>query len=154
MIFPYRFRYLCCGHPESHQLYFGKLEKIIEEIKRIIRHLKYIQQYKPCEMKDLLCNLSDWFYEKSKNNLVLLLLLAVFLSFNALIFPYFYKLYGLQDHVLLDLQFGYTPEFAHAVLAGYGDYGRQRIMVFTGIVDNVYPLICGIGAGILVKAGF
>jgi hypothetical protein len=90
-----------------------------------------------------LCNLSSWFYEKSKNNLVLLLLLAVFLSFNAFIFPYFTKLYGLQDHVILDLQFGFTPEFAHAILTGYGEYGRHGIMVFTGIVDNIYPLIYG-----------
>jgi len=94
-------------------------------------------------MKVLLCNLSSWFYEKSKNNPGLLLLLAVFLSFNAFIFPYFTKLYGLQDHVLLDLQFGFTPEFAHAVLAGYGEYGRHGIMVFTGIVDNIYPLLYG-----------
>ncbi|TVQ92478.1 MAG: hypothetical protein EA393_03475 [Bacteroidetes bacterium] len=94
-------------------------------------------------MKDLLCNLSSWFYEKSKNNLVLLLLLAVFLSFNAIIMPYFAKLYGLQDQVLLDLQFGFTPEFAYTVLAGYGEYGRQGIMVFTGIVDNIYPLVYG-----------
>ncbi|MBW6479140.1 MAG: hypothetical protein K0B37_06895 [Bacteroidales bacterium] len=102
-------------------------------------------------MKDLFYNLSSWFYEKSKSNLVLLLLLAVFLSFNAFIFPYFSKLYGLQDHVLLDLQFGFTPEFAHAVLAGYGDYGRQGIMVFTGIVDNVYPLVYGSLLALLIS---
>jgi len=94
-------------------------------------------------MRELICNLSEWFYEKSKNNLVLLFLLAVFLSFNAFIFPYFVKLYGLKDHVILDLQFGFTPEFAHAVLASYGEYGRHGIMVFTGFVDNIYPLVYG-----------
>ena len=94
-------------------------------------------------MKDLLCKLSEWFYEKSKNNLVLLILLAVFLSFNAFIFPYFTGLYGLQDHVILDLQFGFSPEFAYTILAGYDEYGRHGIIVFTGIVDNVYPLVYG-----------
>ena len=94
-------------------------------------------------MKDLLCKLSVWFYGKSKNNLVLLLIMAVFLSFNAFIFPYVIKLYGLQDHVILDLQFGFTPEFAHAVLAGYGEYGRQGIMLFTGIIDTIFPLVYG-----------
>lgn len=102
-------------------------------------------------MKDLLCNLSDWFYEKSKNNLVLLLLLAVFLSFNAFIFPYFTRLYGLQDHLILDLQFGFSPEFAYTILAGYDEYGRHGIMVFTGIVDNLYPLVYGSLLALLIS---
>ncbi len=102
-------------------------------------------------MKALLRKFSEWFYEKSKNNLVLLLLMAVFLSFNAFVFPYFTKLYGLQDHALLDLQFGFTPEFAHAVLAGYGEYGRQGMMLFTGIVDTVYPLVYGSFLALLIS---
>lgn len=94
-------------------------------------------------MKVLLSNLSEWFYEKSKNNLLLILMLAVFISFHAFIFPYIIKLYGLQDHVILDLQFGFAPEFAYAVISGYGEQGRQGIMVFTGIADMIYPLVYG-----------
>ena len=102
-------------------------------------------------MKDLLCNLSEWFYEKSKNNLVLLLLMAVFLSFNAFIFPYFTKLYNLQDHVILDLQFGFTPEYANAVISGYGEHGRLGIMVFNGIIDSIYPLVYGSLLALLIS---
>ncbi len=94
-------------------------------------------------MKALLCNLSDWFYEKSKNNLALLLLLVVFLSFQAFLFSYIIKLYGLQEHVILDLKFGFNPEFAFEVISGYCERGRQGIMVLTGIVDMIYPLIYG-----------
>lgn len=90
-----------------------------------------------------ICKLSAWFYKKSKNNLVLLLLLAVFLSFQAFLFQYIIKLYGLQDHVILDLNFGFNPEFAFDVISGYGERGRQGIMVFTGIVDMIYPLVYG-----------
>jgi hypothetical protein len=87
--------------------------------------------------------ISEWLDERSRNNLVLFLLLAVFLSFNIFIIPFFLKIYGLQDHIILDLQFGFTPEFAYTVLAGYGEYGREGIMVFTGIVDSLYPLVYG-----------
>ncbi|MFN2395358.1 MAG: hypothetical protein ABR597_06685 [Bacteroidales bacterium] len=90
-----------------------------------------------------LCKFSEWMDEGSRSNFILLLLPALFIFFNVFVIPYFINLYGLQDHELLDLQFGFTPEFAHAVLADYGEYGRHGIMVFTGIVDTAYPLVYG-----------
>ncbi len=94
-------------------------------------------------MNTKLLKFSAWLNQKSRSNLLLFLLFIVTPAFSVLVFPYFRALYGLYDHAFLDTQFGFTPEFARAIMESYGDYGRKGVALITGIVDSVYPFVYG-----------
>ncbi|MDA3866479.1 MAG: hypothetical protein PF489_06995 [Salinivirgaceae bacterium] len=85
---------------------------------------------------------SEWL--KSRSSIFnILLFLVGFITLTVFIFPYFKTHYGLQNAVLLDVLFGFSPERAYDIIASYGDYGRKGIFVITGIVDFIYPLVYG-----------
>jgi hypothetical protein len=87
-------------------------------------------------------NLSEKLYAKANGKNVLLAL-AAFLVFNALILP------TAEQHIkaysggvgVLDLQLGYTPDKAYDMVAAYGEQGRQLYAMVEIIADTFYPLI-------------
>ncbi|MBK9461404.1 MAG: hypothetical protein IPN94_18765 [Sphingobacteriales bacterium] len=90
----------------------------------------------------LMQNLSEKLYAKA-NGKTILLALAAFLVFNALILP------TAEQHIkaysggvgVLDLQLGYTPDKAYDMVAAYGEQGRQLYAMVEIIADTFYPLI-------------
>jgi hypothetical protein len=51
--------------------------------------------------------------------------------------------YGLINQPILDLMFGFTPEQAYNILGGYGDKGREGVILINSIVDFFYPMVFG-----------
>lgn len=84
---------------------------------------------------------SAYLYKRSKSNTTLLFFVLGFLVFNLFLLPFVLTHYGLQGRILLDLRFGFTPDQAHKAFLFYGDYGRRGIIIFTGIVDSLYPFV-------------
>jgi len=86
------------------------------------------------------------FIEKnaSKPNIIYGLLFIVFII--TIGFPLFPKLFTDQTipiKTILDLQFGFTPEFAHELLDNLQDDGRKAYRLTTLFVDIPYALIYG-----------
>lgn len=89
----------------------------------------------------MLNKLSNFFdnYASGRNVLVLF---ALQILFNVVIFPSFaVKSADGQELPILDLMFGFTPEFAYKVLADYGEKGRATALFLGSFVDTIYPIV-------------
>ncbi len=102
-------------------------------------------------MYSTLHKFSAWLSQKSRSNLLLLLLFIFTPVFSGFIFPYFRTLYGLDNHTFLDVQFGFTPEYARALVESYGDYGRKGVAFITGIIDSIYPFVYGLFLALVIS---
>ena len=87
-------------------------------------------------------NLSKRLYTKA-NLINVLLVLGIFLVFNAFILP------TAEQHIkahsggvgVLDLQIGYSPNKAYSMVAAYGEQGRQLYAMVEIIADTFYPIV-------------
>ena len=69
---------------------------------------------------------------------LILVLLALMLIFNVIIFP---SLTAGTTMVPLDLQFAYTPERAYELIESYGDEMRWKYAIGEMTIDVAYPVV-------------
>lgn len=84
---------------------------------------------------------SKWIKRKSENKVIVFIFLLLFICFNAFVFPFFISQYGLENQIILDLSPGFSPDLAYDTMHSYGVHGRKGVLIITGVVDMIYPLI-------------
>ena len=78
------------------------------------------------------------FLEKYATWKSILILIALFIIVNAVVFP---MLLDNPNNIPLDLQFSYSPEKAYQLLSNFSAADLQKYMIIELTVDVVYPII-------------
>ncbi len=85
------------------------------------------------------------FLEKYSGLKSLIILFAMIMVFNLLLFPLFMPADG--DTKPLDIMFAYSPEDAYEMIKGIEDEGRQNYLKGLLLVDYIYPVIYSLFLG-------
>lgn len=94
-------------------------------------------------MNQFVTRMSGWAYKQAsiKN---LLTASIVFLIFSLFIIPpMVQQVTPSGEPVILDVQFGFTPDEAYATLATLESHGRKNYMIMLAVIDSVYPFVYG-----------
>ena len=78
----------------------------------------------------------------------LLLLFALIVVFNFLLFPLF--MHKGQDVIPLDLFFYYDPEKAYEMILLYGETGRDSYLKGILLLDYIYPVVYVLFLGLAI----
>ncbi|MFZ5809521.1 MAG: hypothetical protein ACOY16_09610 [Chloroflexota bacterium] len=82
---------------------------------------------------------------------LVLVLFALTLSFEGLIFPALDKLITSAGASPLDLLFFYTPQQAYERIAAYGETGRAAYRITELTADVLYPTVYSLFLGLLIS---
>lgn len=90
---------------------------------------------------------------RAVNGWIILFLLLIVVAISQLaIQPFSERLAGLSGGSgLIDLKFGYTPQFVHELIATYGDEGRAAYRRFTSTYDVVFPVAYSLLLSLLIS---